>query len=190
MRASFTKKTIHVIRGLGLWDRIITACLPVRGQGLETEFNQWSMIQSNMPTYQNPNKNSGHQSLGELQGLQYSVYCKYTDVPEGKSSRRMMCPDSKQGGHQKLHIWELPKPYSMCPFFWLVLFCILFATVKLCKFSTFLSSIAILVNYQTWGSSRNSHICSQLVRNEDDSGNPQACSWRLKWKLSCGQLCP
>lgn len=162
----------------------------MRGQRLETEFNQWSMIQSNMPTYQNPNKNSGHQSLGELQGLQYSVYCKYTDVPEGKNSRRMMCPDSKQGGHQKLHIWELPKPYSMCPFFWLVLFCILFATVKLCKFSTFLSSIAILVNYQTWGSSRNSHICSQLVRNEDDSGNPQACSWCLKWKLSCGQLCP
>lgn len=60
-------------------------------------------------------------------------------------ARRKMCQEEDVSWFQRGRTPEAAhlrasRPYPLCPFFWLVLFCILFATVKL------------------WGSSRNPHI--------------------------------
>ena len=72
---------------------------------LEIEFDHMAN-DSIKPAYvMNPNKNSGHQSSGELPGWQYSVYC-YTLM------------------YQESDFWDPPRPYPMRLSHWLSLICI------------------------------------------------------------------
>lgn len=84
----------------------------------------WLMIQSIMPTWRNPDKNSRHRISDKLGGrcsVHFLHWCTYWEGDTFWFHKERTC---------KLFLWDPPRSHPMGFFFWLVLLCILFAIIK------------------------------------------------------------